>query len=282
MNKFNKTKIQFLKLIKNFAIVFILLISINANSQVSTGTYSDFTLPVFGTSDTFNLFSYLDDGKMVVIDYFEYECGPCWGYHSQHILTQFYDLHGPNGDNTAMVVQICTFSDADSAKLTYNNGQSLNWLAGVTYPTLILPDDKFYAIFGFLNTGTPTIPRICPNKQYTYEHPTPGDGSTVSANYTLAGLNNWLYNECGVSSGIETIEKSIAIYPNPLNSTMFIEGMDDIKYDFRLINILGQEVINIQNNTASTIDVSNCSEGIYFAIFELENNVITKKVFVKH
>ena len=266
---------------------FILVLSISTQSkaQFQTGTYPDFTLTTFGTNDTFHLYSYLDAGKMVVIDFFEYECGPCWPYHSTHTLSTFYDLHGPNGDNTAMVVQICTFDDADSAKLTWDNGQTINWLAGVTYPTIILPKSKYYAVFGFMNSGTPAIPRICPNYIYTKEHPTPsGSASNISANYTLAGLENWLHTECGVYAGIETLisKSDISVYPNPVAQSMTIKGLENVNYNFKLINIVGQTVIDIQNNTFNTIDVSYLAEGIYFASFEINNHIITKKLFIKH
>jgi len=277
----NITKLQ--AIIIKILIISALFFSTHIKAQTSTGTYPDFTLTTFGTGDTFHLYSYLDDGKMVIIDFFEYECGPCWTYHQTHTLSTFYNLHGPNGDNTAMVVQICTFSDADSAKLTYDNGMSINWLAGVTYPTIILTDAKFYSVFGFLNSGTPAIPRICPNYIYTKEHPSP-IGSTISANYTLAGLENWLYNECGVSADIEShiTKHDINIYPNPANQILTINGLDNTTYNFKLINIIGQSVINISNNTSNLIDVSNLAEGIYFASFELGDKLITKKVFIKH
>ena len=280
-----KLHTQIKTLIKLSFIIIAISYGTVAKAQFQTGTFPDFTLNTFGTNDTFHLYSYLDAGKMVVIDFFEYECGPCWAYHSTHTLSTFYDLHGPNGDNTAMVVQICTFADADSAKLTWNNGQSLNWLAGVTYPTIILPQNKFYAVFGFMNTGTPAIPRICPDHIYTKEHPTPsGSASNISANYTLAGLENWLHNECGVASGIKNpISKNdISIYPNPVAQSMTIEGLENINHNFKLINIVGQTVIEIQNNTSNMIDVSKLPEGIYFAAFEVNGKLISKKILIQH
>jgi len=273
---------QIKTLIKLSFIIIAISYGMVAKAQFQTGTYPDFTLTTFGTNDTFHLYSYLDAGKMVVIDFFEYECGPCTAYHKTHILSTFYNLHGPSGDNTAMVVQICTFDDADSAKLTSNNGMNFNWLAGVTYPTIILPKNKFSSVFGFLNSGTPAIPRICPNYIYTKEHPTP-NGSTVNTNYTLIGLENWLHNECGITAINSPISKSdISIYPNPVAQSMTIEGLKNINHNFKLINIVGQTVMNIKNNTLNTIDVSFLAEGIYFASFEINNHIITKKIFIKH
>jgi len=274
---------QIKTLLKLSFVIIAISYGMKAKAQYQTGTYPDFTLTTFGTNDTFHLYSYLDAGKMVIIDFFEYECGPCTAYHNTHILSTFYNLHGPSGDNTAMVVQICTYDDADSAKLTHNNGMNFNWLAGVTYPTIILPKNKFSSVFGFLNSGTPAIPRICPDHVYTKEHPTP-NGSTVSTNYTLTGLENWLHNECGVNASIDNQinEKDIYIFPNPASQHLNIKGLDNITYNFKLINIIGQTVIEAQNNSSKNIVISGLAEGIYFATFEIGNKKFTKKVLIKH
>jgi len=271
---------------KKIRILFLsTLLLLNIGSFAQQGTAIDFTLPAFGTGQSIHLFSYLNSGKVVIIDFFEYQCGPCWSYHKYHLLNQFYAQHGPNGDNTAMVLQVCTFSDADSSKLMGQNGGNWNWLANVDYPTIILPNTaiKNTILNGYGAWGTPTIVKICPNKSYWESYPLTSNGSAPSADYSLAGLNTWKSTTCGVTYiKPQSTQYDINIYPNPVNQKMTINGLENTKYNFKLINIVGQSVINVNNNTSKIIDVSNLAEGVYFASFEIGDRIITKKVFIKH
>ncbi len=182
-----------------------------------------------------------------------------------------------------MVVQICTYDDATLDKLTHDNGMNLNWLEGVTYPTIILPHADKQNVFGFLNAGTPTIPRICPDHSYAYEHPTP-NGTDPSANYTLAGLTSWMTDHCGVETGVEGIkvtDKVVNVYPNPAKDILNIEGLENTNYDFELINMLGEKVLNLKNNTNNSINISNLKNGVYFASFKYEDKIITNKIIIQ-
>jgi len=265
----------------------ITLIALNLNAQITKvkDTFNDFTLTAFGTGDTIHLYSYLDSGKAVIIDFFEYECGPCYLYHQYHILNQFYNQHGPNGDNTAMVMQICTFSDADSLKLTEENGGNWNWLANIDYPTIILPDDKFYSVFGIHNWGTPAIPRICPDRNFLIDHPLNTSGSAPSENYTLEGLNNWLVNVCGISGDgdnvNQTLMNNITVFPNPVSDVINIKGING-NYNFKLYNLTGTLIINKILISNSSVDVSHLPKGLYFVeVNTFNNNRFSQKIIIK-
>lgn len=271
-----------------FKILLCVMVSTTIMGKTSQAqTYNfDFTYPDFTTGNPINLSSYLNSGKVVILDFMEYECGPCWTYHQFHVLEDFYAAHGPNGDNTAMVIQMCTYSDADSNKLTWDNGGSWNWLQGISYPTLIIPIADKQNAFGFLNAGTPTILRICPDKTYYKAYPMTPNQSAPSAPYTLTGLNDWMANTCGVTAtAVETNEYAsikISAYPNPSSTILNFQGLKEgVKHDFILRNSLGQEVYSIKGNLSLTIDISQYPEGLYFVTIIENGKKHTLKVIIK-
>ena len=69
----------------------------NAQAQLPNGSIApDFTLTDLD-SVTHNLYSYLDNGYTVFIDFSAVWCGPCWGYHISGALEDLYMNHGPAG-----------------------------------------------------------------------------------------------------------------------------------------------------------------------------------------
>ncbi len=123
---------------------------------------------------THNMYSYLDSGYTVFIDFSAVWCGPCWSYHNSGALENLYIDHGPAGypnvspttTNDVMVF----FIEGDgntTANLGGSGGGTLgDWITGTPYP-IICTD-------GTVNNTTvtsaysigywPTIYRICPDR----------------------------------------------------------------------------------------------------------------------
>jgi hypothetical protein len=120
------------------------------------------------------MYSYLDSGYTVFIDFSAVWCGPCWSYHNSGALENLYIDHGPAGypnvspttTNDVMVF----FIEGDgntTANLGGSGGGTLgDWITGTPYP-IICTD-------GTVNNTTvtsaysigywPTIYRICPDR----------------------------------------------------------------------------------------------------------------------
>jgi thiol-disulfide isomerase/thioredoxin len=146
-----------------FAIGFLLAMQLSA--QLPSGSMApDFTATdINGTS--WNLYDILDEGKIVVLEISATWCPPCWAYHNSHAMQEFYEAHGPNGDNTAQVL----FVEGDpSTNINCLYGQSGcsdyspgNWVQGTPYP--IFNNNQIANLYQI--SYFPTIFIICPNRK---------------------------------------------------------------------------------------------------------------------
>ena len=141
-----------------------------AASQVSFAQLPDGSIaPDFTITDIegeeHNLYSYLDSGYSVIIDFSATWCGPCWNYHTSGVFEELYTALGPDGTNELRILFIeSDDSTTDDELHGIGTGTWGDWTEGVDYPIA----DNGGSIFNAYECAFyPTIMTVCPNRLLT-------------------------------------------------------------------------------------------------------------------
>lgn len=226
--------------------------NLNLKAQLPDGSIGpDFTATDIDGVEH-HLYDYLDDGKMVIIDFFTTGCGPCWTYHNQHILDEMWELYGPDGTNEVMIFQIEVNNYSGMNELLGGNGSQGNWIEGIMFPTiddLPNPNNPDKTIIGSLYEVIywPTIYVICPSR-ITNEDQYEDNYMTVEELYAFMG-------NCQMAT--EQVDAAISNYTGP---TEYCDGqLNDVEVILLNLGLEGnltQAVVNtiLNGNIINTTD----------------------------
>jgi len=139
-------------------------------AQMAPGTVAPNFTVVSITGQSYSLYTLLDQGKTVYIDFFATWCGPCWNYHSTHALQDLWEQYGPSGTGEAFVFGIEGDCQTNTQCITASPGcndpnNQGNWANGVTYPLV----DNCSVRSLYQVAYYPTIYMICPADKKVYE-----------------------------------------------------------------------------------------------------------------
>lgn len=140
-----------------------------AQAQLPDGTIApNFTATAIN-GQSYTLYTLLDQGKTVYLDFFATWCGPCWGYHNSGALKDIWLDYGPPGTGEAFVFAIEGDAATNTACLYGPSGcvggTQGNWVAGTPYPII----ESATIANQYSISYYPTIYMVCPADRKVYE-----------------------------------------------------------------------------------------------------------------
>ncbi len=260
---------------KNFLLIILIFFSaLSVKGQTTLTTATDFTVTdTHGNS--FSLFSVLNSGKYVCLDFFFTTCGAC-----QATCPYFKETFTNYGCNTQDIVFLSidngnTNAEVDAYEVTYLGGN-----AG--YSTISGTQGGGDAVVSSYGVGAfPTYILIAPNKQIVETDMWP---ITNAASFETFFNSHSLVQKSCLSSGITgaSLENSVSFYPNPAinNVTIKTSGSEKMN-NIKVYDVLGKLLINqnLNNEDRSSLNVSELEKGIYYLEITSENNTsVVKKM----
>ena len=277
-----------------FLLVSVLSIQLSYGQLPANSIAPDFTVTDIN-GETHNLYSYLDEGKVVILDLFAVWCGPCWNYHQAHILEDLYQEKGPDGTNEVVVLAI--ESDGSTAVECITGGCAStigDWTVGVSYPAI----DSRAVADAYDLAYYPTIYAIYPNRivnevgqrsleflqEYVEDAPRASeganpsviryngiDGSLCAQSWVVApsyfignmGEENITSFDYEVRIGDEVLQSdswsgSSNTYETMVDITVTPEILsENRKYDFYFTNINGETVEELAYTSSVTFNLEN-------------------------
>ncbi|MBK7271136.1 MAG: T9SS type A sorting domain-containing protein [Flavobacteriales bacterium] len=256
----------------------VLAFSVNAMAQF--GTAPDFTVTDINSA-SHHLYSWLNAGKVVVVDASATWCGPCWSLHQSHALENLYNNYGPNGTDQLRIL----FYEAD-ASTTMADLQGLtgstqgDWLTGTSYPVVNESAPLSLSSSVWWPLGFPTVSLIRPSDKEIVED---------MWNFTYAQMVNSI-NQIITLAAVGIAEEgdllsSVSLYPVPVADVLNVDlsaakgTIDNLVITDATGRVVGN--VAVGNDQRVEMNVAAYEAGVYFVSLRAGNTVLGTKEFVK-
>ena len=224
-----------------------------------------------------HLFSELDSGNVVVMEYFMLSCSPC--IDAGHALNKMVvPLKQKYGNNKVRFYQ---FGFVKS----YNCTQIKNWITTNGFANAVPFDSGDVQVAYYGGMGMPTI-AIVGGKDHKVLHTTmaftPGDTAVMSKS-----IHDFFAGSLSINNTANTFS-AVAVYPNPAttNVTISLEAEKAGMLYLTLNNLQGQRMAaTITENLKAgawtkTISLPLLANGIYFLQGEMNGKKFTEKITI--
>lgn len=246
------------------------IIMLTSMAQTSLTTAVDFT--VTDTKGvTHNLFTYLNAGKYVCLDFFYKDCPAC--VTTAPYLQATFENFGCNQGNVIIIA--ISSKDNDATLTTYANAN------GYAYPMINSTTGggaAAHSTYGI--PATPTFILIAPDKNIVERDMWPLANAQALITYIT---NRGGVAQACVASVNETEKETLVSYPNPATNQVTVETKMDEDYSISIKNINGQTVLNQKSASSSsvTLDVSQLSKGVYMLEVQSAKQTVSKKLVIQ-
>ncbi|MES2588109.1 MAG: T9SS type A sorting domain-containing protein [Bacteroidota bacterium] len=263
---------------KNFILILIASVAIffysfPCFSQLSNGSVApNFTLNDLDGNQQ-NLYSYLDQGKTVYIDFFACHCPYCWAYHNTHALRDLNNEHGigtSSDDIRILAIEL----DANNGVNEFQGISGVtqgNWLEGSNYPFLNPEGNDLSQIkLNYAVNYYPLIYAICPDRTIT-----------VIGTQTATDLYNHVSTCDNLASSIEVEKEKFKIY-YASEKTIIIElDENQEQVELQILDLSGKIILkNYFDSEKTTIDILSLKTGIYILNCKSENTFYSERISV--
>ncbi len=248
---------------------FILSVVFGFSSQAQTivraSIAPDFTM-VSMDNDTFNLYTELDAGKIVVLDFFQTGCPSC--QQNTPKLDSVWQAYGYNGDSLWVWGIECSFGDSNYVQ--HINDFEANYGGQFPIFSTFQNTDSVLTLYGI--TWTPQYYLICPDskiKQPRMEI-TEVDSVIQACQQMLTPINTLL------------LKMPPVVYL--LDEHLHIIGLTNNPFIISIYNLLGQQVLVHHTQSAEqeiTIPILGLRQGVYFVLLSDGKTNFSSKIIIE-
>ncbi len=250
-------------------LLFSLLLAFGSNAQLPNGSVApDFTLTDIN-GNTHNLYTYLDQGKVVYLEIFACHCPSCWAFHNTGKLESLYQMYGPGGTDKIVVFMV-EYDENNGMAEFYGTGGFTqgDWVTGTSFP-MFNPEGSDRSVLSDYNVSFyPVLYRICPDK--TLE--------AVATSTSVADMYQKA-DDCPGTLGLdanpsENFELSIH------DRTLLVSDYTQVK-SIEVVNLQGQSVRHFETLNSSSIELNDLNPGIYLVRANYTTGTVVRKFYLK-
>ena len=240
-------------------------------AQTTLTTAVDFTV-TDTQGNSHNLFTYLNAGKYVCIDFFYKDCPACVTT-TPYLQTTFQHFGCNEGD---LIILAISSQDNDATLSSYANTN------GFAFPFISSSTgggSSVHSTYGI--SATPTFILIAPNKNIVERDMWP----LANAQALISKISsNGVQAQACTSNIDENFKFEINTYPNPVENVFNVIASNINQIQFEVIDILGKTVMMESQNSNDgqfTIDMSSLKSGLYFVRYSNKHEIIGSSKIVK-
>ena len=234
-------------------------------AQTTLTQASDFTVTDVD-GNVHNLFSILNGGQHVCIDFFFDTCPPCIA--TSPYFRDTYHNFGCNEEDIFFIA--IDVGDTDPQVIAYENSV----LGGPPgYPSVSGIDGGGNGVVSAYGIGAfPTYILIKPDQTIVEQDMWPISNAAGFTTYFAANGLNPIPCTVGIDEALADVK--ISVYPNPVSDYLSVKADKQIT-DYKIISMLGAEVLSGQHNSAknnsANIDLTTLDAGLYVVELTIDN-----------